>query len=107
MAGYRGDDEYDYLFKLVLIGDSGVGKSNLLPGSPKMNSIWSLNQLLGLNLQPKVLILMVKLLKLRFGILLVKKGIVPLRVLIIGELSVLCSYMMLLDMLPLKTSTGG
>lgn len=23
-------DEYDYLFKLVLIGDSGVGKSNLL-----------------------------------------------------------------------------
>jgi len=26
----RGDDEYDYLFKVVLIGDSGVGKSNLL-----------------------------------------------------------------------------
>jgi len=23
-------DEYDYLFKVVLIGDSGVGKSNLL-----------------------------------------------------------------------------
>ncbi|XP_071716275.1 ras-related protein Rab11D-like [Rutidosis leptorrhynchoides] len=30
MSGYRGDDEYDYLFKLVLIGDSGVGKSNLI-----------------------------------------------------------------------------
>ncbi|XP_044466254.1 ras-related protein Rab11D-like isoform X3 [Mangifera indica] len=30
MARYRPDDEYDYLFKLVLIGDSGVGKSNLL-----------------------------------------------------------------------------
>lgn len=30
MAGYRAHDEYDYLFKLVLIGDSGVGKSNLL-----------------------------------------------------------------------------
>lgn len=28
MAGR--DDEYDYLFKIVLIGDSGVGKSNLL-----------------------------------------------------------------------------
>ncbi|KAE8689443.1 Ras-related protein RABA1g [Hibiscus syriacus] len=29
--GYcRGDEDYDYLFKLVLIGDSGVGKSNLL-----------------------------------------------------------------------------
>lgn len=26
----RGEDEYDYLFKVVLIGDSGVGKSNLL-----------------------------------------------------------------------------
>ncbi|RKO83336.1 RAB11a member ras oncogene family [Blyttiomyces helicus] len=24
------DDQYDYLFKIVLIGDSGVGKSNLL-----------------------------------------------------------------------------
>lgn len=23
-------DNYDYLFKIVLIGDSGVGKSNLL-----------------------------------------------------------------------------
>jgi Ras-related protein Rab-11A len=30
MAGYKTEDEYDYLFKLVLIGDSGVGKSNLL-----------------------------------------------------------------------------
>ncbi|KAG0486709.1 hypothetical protein HPP92_008804 [Vanilla planifolia] len=30
MASYRVDDDYDYLFKLVLIGDSGVGKSNLL-----------------------------------------------------------------------------
>ncbi|KAJ2898306.1 Rab GTPase ypt31 [Coemansia aciculifera] len=25
-----GNDEYDFLFKIVLIGDSGVGKSNLL-----------------------------------------------------------------------------
>ena len=24
------NEEYDYLFKVVLIGDSGVGKSNLL-----------------------------------------------------------------------------
>jgi Ras-related protein Rab-11A len=28
--GVTADEEYDYLFKLVLIGDSGVGKSNLL-----------------------------------------------------------------------------
>ena len=27
---YKTDDEYDYLFKLVLIGDSGVGKTNIL-----------------------------------------------------------------------------
>ncbi|KAK4787437.1 hypothetical protein SAY86_011270 [Trapa natans] len=30
MGTYRADDDYDYLFKVVLIGDSGVGKSNLL-----------------------------------------------------------------------------
>lgn len=24
------EEEYDYLFKVVLVGDSGVGKSNLL-----------------------------------------------------------------------------
>lgn len=30
MAGVGVEDEYDYLFKVVLIGDSGVGKSNLL-----------------------------------------------------------------------------
>ncbi|XP_072963231.1 ras-related protein RIC2-like [Typha angustifolia] len=29
-GGYRVEDDYDYLFKVVLIGDSGVGKSNLL-----------------------------------------------------------------------------
>merc|ERR1719440_1687635 len=28
--GSKPDDDYDYLFKVVLIGDSGVGKSNLL-----------------------------------------------------------------------------
>eukprot|EP00246_Nothoceros_aenigmaticus_P007723 TRINITY_DN21744_c0_g1_i1.p1 TRINITY_DN21744_c0_g1~~TRINITY_DN21744_c0_g1_i1.p1 ORF type:complete len:227 (+),score=50.25 TRINITY_DN21744_c0_g1_i1:23-682(+) len=27
---HKADEEYDYLFKIVLIGDSGVGKSNLL-----------------------------------------------------------------------------
>ena len=29
-GGPRTDDDYDYLFKVVIIGDSGVGKSNLL-----------------------------------------------------------------------------
>jgi len=27
---FKADDDYDFLFKVVLIGDSGVGKSNLL-----------------------------------------------------------------------------
>ncbi|CAN6810710.1 unnamed protein product, partial [Brassica oleracea] len=30
MAAYRAEDDYDFLYKVVLIGDSGVGKSNLL-----------------------------------------------------------------------------
>lgn len=30
MGTYRSEEDYDYLFKVVLIGDSGVGKSNLL-----------------------------------------------------------------------------
>ncbi|ONK68282.1 uncharacterized protein A4U43_C05F9630 [Asparagus officinalis] len=30
MGSYKAEDDYDYLFKVVLIGDSGVGKSNLL-----------------------------------------------------------------------------
>ena len=30
MAGQSQEDAFDYLFKVVLIGDSGVGKSNLL-----------------------------------------------------------------------------
>ncbi|KAH0661247.1 hypothetical protein KY284_026178 [Solanum tuberosum] len=30
VMGNRVDHEYDYLFKIVLIGDSGVGKSNIL-----------------------------------------------------------------------------
>lgn len=67
------DDEYDYLFKLVLIGDSGVGKSNLLSRFTvsgdstfflethlvffirfrQTNSTWSLKVLLVLSLQLK------------------------------------------------------
>ena len=26
----KSDEDYDYLFKIALIGDSGVGKSNIL-----------------------------------------------------------------------------
>ena len=30
MVDMQDNDNYDYLFKIVLIGDSGVGKSNIL-----------------------------------------------------------------------------
>ena len=30
METYNDSNSYDYLFKIVLVGDSGVGKSNLL-----------------------------------------------------------------------------
>lgn len=30
MTSTRDEEIYDYLFKVVMIGDSGVGKSNLL-----------------------------------------------------------------------------
>jgi Ras-related protein Rab-11A len=30
MTATRDEEIYDYLFKVVMIGDSGVGKSNLL-----------------------------------------------------------------------------
>ena len=30
MRSVKADDDYDYLFKVVLVGDSGVGKSNLI-----------------------------------------------------------------------------
>ena len=29
-SNFENNDNYDYLFKIVLVGDSGVGKSNLL-----------------------------------------------------------------------------
>ena len=28
--GHIAEDDYDFLFKVVLVGDSGVGKSNLI-----------------------------------------------------------------------------
>lgn len=30
MGAYKAEDDYDYLFKVVLIGDSGVEKSNII-----------------------------------------------------------------------------
>ncbi|KAJ7981594.1 Ras-related protein [Quillaja saponaria] len=38
MAGYKADDDYDYLFKLVLIGDSGVSLN--IDGKVVKAQIW-------------------------------------------------------------------
>ncbi|CAL9764001.1 unnamed protein product [Musa acuminata subsp. burmannicoides] len=37
---HRVDHECDYLFKIVLIGDLGKGKSNILDSSRGMSSAW-------------------------------------------------------------------
>ncbi|GMY37486.1 ras-related protein RABA1d [Fagus crenata] len=58
MAGYRAEDDYDYLFKVVLIGDSGVGKSNFSRFTRNEFSLES-----NLNVDSKVI-------KARFGTLL-------------------------------------
>jgi hypothetical protein len=49
---YRAEDDYDYLFKVVLMGDSEVGKSNLSRGSRATSSTSSPNQPLGSSSPP-------------------------------------------------------
>ncbi|KAK8575202.1 hypothetical protein V6N12_062878 [Hibiscus sabdariffa] len=74
MGSYRAYEDHDYLFKLVLIGDSGVGKSNLLTRFSKICSAFNLSLPLGLSLQLEIFMSIIRLLKLRFGMLLDKKA---------------------------------
>jgi len=49
----RGEEEYDFLFKVVLIGDSGVGKSNLLSRFTKNEFIIDAKSTIGVEFATK------------------------------------------------------
>ncbi|KAI9125011.1 hypothetical protein K1719_003627 [Acacia pycnantha] len=53
MAAYRADDEYDYLFKLVLIGDSGVGHQGSDLGYCWPGKVKAVDEEMGIGFQPK------------------------------------------------------
>ncbi|XP_004505464.1 ras-related protein Rab11D-like [Cicer arietinum] len=63
MSGYKADDEYDYLFKLVLIGDSGVGKSNLLSRFTKNEFNLESKSTIGVEFATKTLNIHAKIIK--------------------------------------------
>lgn len=51
------DTEFDYLFKMLLIGDSGVGKSSLLLSFTSHNAIEDLSPTIGKPFDSTILIL--------------------------------------------------
>ena len=79
-------EEYDYLFKVVLIGDSGVGKSNLLSRFTRNEFNLESKSTIGVEFATKSIQAEERRSKLRFGILLDRSVIEQLRQLIIVEL---------------------
>ncbi|KAL8109140.1 hypothetical protein AgCh_025285 [Apium graveolens] len=65
-------EKTDYVYKVVVIGDSAMGKS-FCPGLPRMSSVRTLNQPLLLNFRPELLLLTPNLSRRRSGTLLAKK----------------------------------
>ena len=57
MANEREQEDYDYLFKIVLIGDSGVGKSNLLSRFTKNEFNLESKATIGVEFAPKTIAL--------------------------------------------------
>ncbi|KAI9081688.1 hypothetical protein K1719_036342 [Acacia pycnantha] len=62
MGAYKADEDYDYLFKVVLIGDSGVGK-----GSPRMSSVTDPSPPSASSSLPEALVSNIRSLRPRFG----------------------------------------
>ncbi|GJT01986.1 Ras-related protein RabC1-like protein [Tanacetum coccineum] len=58
------DTEFDYLFKMLLIGDSGVGKSSLLLSFTSHNAIEDLSPTIGVDFKVKYVTVEGKKLKL-------------------------------------------
>ena len=56
-SDYTQSADYDYLFKIVLIGDSGVGKSNLLSRFVKNEFNLESKATIGVEFAPKTLLL--------------------------------------------------
>ena len=63
---YKVDHEYDYLFKIVLIGDSGVGKSNILSRFTRNEFCLESKSTIGVEFATRTLQVSVQIFDLRF-----------------------------------------
>ncbi|CDY62772.1 BnaC04g44300D [Brassica napus] len=78
MGTYKSQDDYDYLFKVVLTGDSGVGKSNLLSRFTKNDFSHDSRSTIGVEFATRSIQVDDKIVKAQLwdtGILLAKKAI--------------------------------
>ncbi|KAL2475303.1 Ras-related protein RABA1f [Abeliophyllum distichum] len=74
MGAYRADEDYDYLFKVVLIGDSGVGKSNLLSRFTRNEFSQQSKSTIGVEFATRSIQVDDKVVKAQIGTPLAKKG---------------------------------
>ncbi|CAL6309652.1 unnamed protein product [Bathycoccus prasinos] len=81
-------DDYDYLFKIVLIGDSGVGKSNILSRFTRNEFSVESKSTIGVEFATRSI-------ELKYGTQLDRSGIEQLRAHITGELWARFSFMTL------------
>nr|ABK96648.1 unknown [Populus trichocarpa x Populus deltoides] len=97
----------EYLFKIVIIGDSAVGKSNLLSRYARNEFNLHSKATIGVEFQTQSMEIDENKLRLRFGTLPVKRGLGPLLLLTIEVLSVLSLFMISVAVLLLIVSVDG